>query len=616
MHGITTQNSMVLRNAGVNVQAGQAMDKYAASLKKGKADLTDSERAQAVLNAVIEAGIPIQGAYAAAMEEPGKVLRSFPRIFDDIKVSVGKPLVDAFGPTILAAYNFAKALSAGLAPGGALNAIIVAIGKKLSDLIGPFTDVIKKMTEWTKAIKPEQIQGIVDAIAKIGPAAGSAGAGVFAMGAKSLPVIGNLLGGINPLVVALGAFALTSSDVRGVLSDLAATIIPLAKELISGLLPAFNAIVKALAPVVAVLLEVASVLVKELLAAITPLLPVIAELVTILGRMLATAITELAPTVSTLVQALLPLVSVFIRLAGEGLVELLKLIEPLLPLLVYLVPLFLAWKVATLAVAAAQTLMNIVLTANPIGIIVVAIAALVAGLILAYQKMDWFRTAVNAVGAAVAAVFNWIKANWPLLAAILTGPFGIAVVLIVKNFDTIKGAATAAFDAVKGAVQSAIGWITANWPLILAVLTGPFGLAVLAITRNFDSIVTSCGACPAGSSPRSATSGTCSTTPAARSSKVSSGGSPRRSTPSATPSAGSPGKSKGSCRSPRRRRAPGRAGRPVLLRQSHRRRPGRRHRLERRGDGLGDGRHRRAGRHRRRHHPHRRRPRPARPARE
>ena len=78
VHGITTQNSLVLRNAGLNVQAGQAMEEYAKSVGKSTKDLTDSERAQAVLNATLESGKTVAGAYAEAMKEPGKVLRSFP----------------------------------------------------------------------------------------------------------------------------------------------------------------------------------------------------------------------------------------------------------------------------------------------------------------------------------------------------------------------------------------------------------------------------------------------------------------------------------------------------------------------------------------------------------
>ncbi len=147
-----------------------------------------------------------------------------------------------------------------------------------------------------------------------------------------------------------------------------------------------------------------------------------------------------------------------------------------------------ASTIATQAATAAQWLFNAAMDANPIMLVVLAVAALVAGIILAYEKVTWFRDAVNDMGkAAVDAfnwlkdtavdVFNWIRDNWPLLLAILTGPFGLAVLEIVKHWNDIKGAAIAAFN-----------WLRDNWPLILAILTGPIGLAVLAIERNWQTI--------------------------------------------------------------------------------------------------------------------------------
>jgi len=118
VHGITTQNSLVLRNAGLNVQAGQAIDAYAKSVGKATKDLTDAERSQAVLNATLKSGETVAGAYAEAMKEPGKVLRSFPRLIDDIKLSVGQGLVKALGPAIIGAYDLAKAFSKAVEPGG------------------------------------------------------------------------------------------------------------------------------------------------------------------------------------------------------------------------------------------------------------------------------------------------------------------------------------------------------------------------------------------------------------------------------------------------------------------------------------------------------------------
>ena len=50
---------------------------------------------------------------------------------------------------------------------------------------------------------------------------------------------------------------------------------------------------------------------------------------------------------------------------------------------------------ATKVVAAAQWLLNAALSANPIGIVIIAVAALVGGFILLYKKSETFRTAVN-----------------------------------------------------------------------------------------------------------------------------------------------------------------------------------------------------------------------------
>lgn len=43
-------------------------------------------------------------------------------------------------------------------------------------------------------------------------------------------------------------------------------------------------------------------------------------------------------------------------------------------------------------------------------------------------------------------VFGWIKKNWPLILGILTGPIGFAVVEIIRHWDDIKAAAVAAKD--------------------------------------------------------------------------------------------------------------------------------------------------------------------------
>ena len=151
-----------------------------------------------------------------------------------------------------------------------------------------------------------------------------------------------------------------------------------------------------------------------------------------------------------------------------------------------------AWTAATKVAIAIQTAFDIVLDANPVVLIVLAIIALIAGIVLLVIKVKVVRDAMldawnavkgaaelafKAVLGAILTVWDWLKKNWPLVLAILTGPVGLAVLAIAKNWDKIKAAGVAAFD-----------WLKKNWPLVLAILTGPVGLAVLAIVKNWNTI--------------------------------------------------------------------------------------------------------------------------------
>ena len=132
----------------------------------------------------------------------------------------------------------------------------------------------------------------------------------------------------------------------------------------------------------------------------------------------------------------------------------------------------LAAAVAVKVLTVAQALFGVTLgiSVGWIALIVAGIVALGAGLVMAYQKVGWFHDAVD-------AVFHFIVRNWPLLISVLTGPIGVAVALIIKNWDKVKAAVSAVID-----------WIKGHWQLLLTILTGPIGLAVTIIVRNWDRI--------------------------------------------------------------------------------------------------------------------------------
>jgi hypothetical protein len=175
-----------------------------------------------------------------------------------------------------------------------------------------------------------------------------------------------------------------------------------------------------------------------------------------------------------------------------------------------------ASAIAEKAAAVGQWLLNAAMDANPVMLVVLAIAALVAGLVYAYNHCATFRAIVQAafqaigtvamwlwrnvfepafkgIGAAVGWVVNFVKAHWPMLLAILTGPIGVAVMLIVRYWSQIKDAFSNAYHAVVGAVTNMVMFV-ALLPgrIIMAVAslaTSLFAWATHAFTRAKDATV-------------------------------------------------------------------------------------------------------------------------------
>ena len=67
---------------------------------------------------------------------------------------------------------------------------------------------------------------------------------------------------------------------------------------------------------------------------------------------------------------------------------------------------------ATKAWTAVQLALNVAMSANPVGIIIIAIAALVAAFVVAYKKSETFRNIVNGALGAIGAAFKWL---WSLI---------------------------------------------------------------------------------------------------------------------------------------------------------------------------------------------------------
>lgn len=112
---------------------------------------------------------------------------------------------------------------------------------------------------------------------------------------------------------------------------------------------------------------------------------------------------------------------------------------------------------ATKVWAATQWLLNAALAANPIGLVIIAIAALVAAIVIAYKKSSTFRAIVKAafdtVKAAGTALKTKLVAAFNNIKAGLEGLWSKAQTArdkIGAAFGTIKDKATAVVDWIKG----------------------------------------------------------------------------------------------------------------------------------------------------------------------
>jgi uncharacterized membrane protein len=152
-------------------------------------------------------------------------------------------------------------------------------------------------------------------------------------------------------------------------------------------------------------------------------------------------------------------------------------------------------KVAAVATAlwtAAQWLLNTAFLASPITWIVIGVVALIAVIVIIATKTTWFQdiweAAWGAIKGAAQAVWSWISSNWPLLLAIITGPVGLAVLYIVNHLDDITAAARAVWNYLTGAFSSVWGAIQSTASSALDALLAPIHAVESAFNHIVDAV--------------------------------------------------------------------------------------------------------------------------------
>ena len=151
-----------------------------------------------------------------------------------------------------------------------------------------------------------------------------------------------------------------------------------------------------------------------------------------------------------------------------------------------------ALNVATKAMAAGQWLLNAAMSANPIGLVVIAVIALIAGLVLLYTKSDRFREIIQKVGEVGKTAVGWVIDKIGVLVGWVRdnlipkfGDFGSKVSDVVAKVKGWLGDVISKVGDVMGKIGDLIGKV------------GDFGSKVSDVVGNvkawFGDVITKVG---------------------------------------------------------------------------------------------------------------------------
>ena len=143
----------------------------------------------------------------------------------------------------------------------------------------------------------------------------------------------------------------------------------------------------------------------------------------------------------------------------------------------------------TKAWAAVQAALNVVMTANPLGLIILAVIGLVAAFVIAYKRSETFRNVVDgafrAIKNVVMSVVNFLKpfitTAFSVLKNVFTVYFNIYKTVFTVAFRVIKAVVVTAFNAIKATVMFVFNALKTVFTFYLGIYKAIIGGAISVI---------------------------------------------------------------------------------------------------------------------------------------
>jgi hypothetical protein len=536
IYGLQSGNTNLRIFRQFNINATDAQATFAASIGKSKDQLTDAEKQTALFNAVMAKTGNIAGIAGKMLQEGPFNWAAMQAPIQNLREAVGGWLEPAFTLVGRSVFQFTRELTAAIMEGGKFYPVVQTIREMFKSLAQPIANIIQRFRDFIANVSTDQVKAFAGSLKELAPLIPAVGAALMVFAGRnltqSIPVIGQLAQGLNPVTAAFLGLVLGMPEVRSAFTQLLRAIVPLLQpllqlarvalgqlaamvlKLVQGALPIFTRLIGALMPIVGRLVPVVLAFVDALggalidaLDALLPLLPSLADLAVALLPSLVSAARDLLPVAVDMLRTIMPLVSV-VALMAKGFLDLITPIKPLSTLLgVMLVGAFIAWKLsmlgnpwimgATLIIGGLMALWNLckplaiaiglvaaafalwafwstVLNAIPIVAVIagilLAVMALVAGIV--WLVRNW-STVWGVILSVVQAVWNWIANNWKLLTVILLAPIALPLAVAAALFFIFRDQIVAVF----GVIWRTIQWV---WAAVLRPVFAAIGTAFTA----------------------------------------------------------------------------------------------------------------------------------------
>ncbi|MGA5542698.1 hypothetical protein ACPCIR_12670 [Mycobacterium sp. NPDC051198] len=435
----------------------------------------------AVTDSLSNALVPAFSIFGGQLDELSPKLAGLSGRLGTIGTDVAKSLAgpvakQGFDDMIAASDKFFSAFKGESGLGGLATGLVSfagTAGKTFAGVGVGINDALLSAGEWLRNITPEQMTAAFDQLQQVLDNIRNVVGPIFSALRE--------LGGITAPALAPGFQAIGDAIAQaspGVMA-MARELMPALSEVMQNLAPVLPSLVNAFTPWATVVAVIAPHL-ATIVAHLGPLAPLIlAVTLAAKGIGMAMIVWNTAMAAGSIAQG------IFAAATGAGTAS---LGTNTIALAAHRVAMI-AGATAAKAVTAAQWLWNAAMTANPIGLVVAAIAGFVAGIIYAYKHSETFRKIVdaawNGIKVAAKAVVDWfVETAWPLLKqvweAIGTGWNWLAttageVWTSVKTKFTamvdwfrglpgaISNAAKGMWEGLKRGLVTVLNWIGDKW---------------------------------------------------------------------------------------------------------------------------------------------------------